>query len=213
MAAVAEMVRAHGEDGVEAARRPLPGAFPARLEGTQDLDKRLGFLVADLAGVAEELLELIEEKADVAVSAEAEAFLDAGKRRPAAVQQASHGPRGPERRLGVSLQLLVQTRDRYGEVPQRRAARAHLGGAPRDAVPRVLLLEARQHAGRDQRGLATPRAAVNHDQLRGREPIKHGIDHRFAAEEDRPFVLLERSQAGIGARERRPRAHLRSSAL
>ena len=118
-----------------------------------------------------------------------------------------------EGRLGVALQLLMQARDRGGEVPQGRAARAHLGGAPGHAVARVLLLEARQHARLDQRGLAAARAAVDHDQPGGGEPVEHGIDHRLAAEEDRPLVLLERPQAGIGACKRRPRAHaLRSKA-
>ena len=84
-----------------------------------------GLLAADVAGVAEQLLELVEQQADVAVRAQAEALPDARERVPAAVQQAPDGARGLEARLGVALQLLVQARDRGREVPQGRAARAH----------------------------------------------------------------------------------------
>ena len=39
---------------------------------------------------------------------------------------------------------------------------------------------------------------MNEDEVMGGEPLDHIIDHLLPAEEDRPFVLLKRAQAGIG---------------
>ena len=128
MAAVAEMIRAHGEDGVETLRRFLPGVLVTMLEATQNLDQGLGFLAADLAGVAKELLELIEKDADIAVFAEAEAFPDTTERVLAAVQKASDRSSVIDRRLGASVQLLstrraiAVARFHKGELPGRRSA-------------------------------------------------------------------------------------------
>ena len=107
---------------------PFGGPLARReLEAAQDLDQRLGLLAADLAGVAEQLLELIEQQADVAVLAQAEALPDAGERVAAAVQQAPDGARRLEGRLGVPSSFscrraIAVARFHKGELPGRISA-------------------------------------------------------------------------------------------
>jgi hypothetical protein len=63
---------------------------------------------------------------------------------------------------------------------------------------KVLERELRQDAGAHQRRLAGAGDAVDEHQSILRQPVDHLVDHLFATEEDRPFVLLEGTQPGIG---------------
>ena len=77
----AEELRAHGHDGVEALRRLL-------LQADQNVDEQLRLVAAVLPGEAEQLLELIDQDADVVVLAAAEQFGERGRCTPAEVQDA-----------------------------------------------------------------------------------------------------------------------------
>jgi hypothetical protein len=64
----------------------------------------------------------------------------------------------------------------------------------------ILEGELRQDAGAHQRRLAGPRDAMDQRQPVFPQPVDDLVNHLFPAEENRPFVLLERAQARIGPR-------------
>jgi hypothetical protein len=183
---VAQELRAHGQDRIQAGRRVL-------LEADQDFDEQLCLLAPVLIAEREQLLELVDQDADVVVAAAAEQFRKRGRRIWSAVEK----PADLADATSVAF-AGVQRGQRLGEIPQRRFARQHRAGAPCHTASSVLLLEQRQHAGADQGTLAAARIAMNHDQMLTNQAPDDLIGNRLTPEKDWPFVGFERAEARIG---------------
>ena len=126
------------------------------------------------------------------------------------------GDRGEARRAGVelagdgadALEVVAapfEPCEFGGEIPDRPARRPHRAGEPGRAVAAILERELRQDAGAHQRRLAGAGDAVDQHQPALGEAADDLVDHPLPAEEDRPFVLLERTQPGIGPLGQRDR--------
>ena len=105
------MVGAHCDDGVDAIGRVL-------LQSKQHLGQDLGLFAADLAGIAKELLELVQDDADVALAAELEVFLNLPEGVAAISEQAADMANAVEWKFSVFLRR-QKRRDCAGQVPER----------------------------------------------------------------------------------------------
>ena len=148
----------------------------------------------------EHLLELIDEQADERIACAAHR-VDEGRAAvaPAVEDAAQLQPA----RVGVGALRAGRVDQGLGQMGERCVARRH---HPRDPLPpaaRRVLLQARQHAGADQRALAAAGVAVDDEEPLADQPADDVVDHLLAAEEDRPFVLAERPQPRIGAGRKR----------
>ena len=184
--AVPEKLRAHGEDGVQPGRR-------LACEASQELDEARGLGMTTL-GVAEQLLELVDQDADVIVLALSQQRGDGFRRVAAAVQQLAEV--GGERRVRVTA--AVDAGEGFCQIAERILAGQHRPGSPPTAGRRVPLLELDQNPGPNERGLAAAGVAVHDDHLVLDHQVDDPVGHRLTPEEDRPLVALERAQTGIG---------------
>jgi hypothetical protein len=125
----AQELRAHGQDGIEALRWVL-------LQTDQKVDEQLRLVAAGLPGEAEQLLELIDQDADVVVPAAAEQLRERSWRLATMVQPAVNLVDAV--RVGTGA---VQFGERRDQVTYRRFARPHVAGAPPDTAAGAPLLE------------------------------------------------------------------------
>ena len=128
------------------------------------------------------------------------------ERAPAAVQQAADGA-DPSRRVGSASPSSCSSSARspvakfQSGVPPGRIVAVR----QRQAVARVLLLESRQHAGPDERGLTAARAAMDDDQAVSARRSSTSSIIRSRPKKIGHSSRLERAQAGIGCGRKRDR--------
>ena len=134
---VAEELRAHGEDGIEPVRW-APG------QAKQDVGEECRLLPVGPCE-PEQLLELVEEQAEMVAGPVAEHLGQSRCRVTAPVEDAENG----EDRLRIGGHA-AQGGQRLGEVPERSVARHHGARSPRQARAGVILLQPRQHPGADE---------------------------------------------------------------
>ena len=190
--AFAEEFRAHGDDHmqVDAVRRALFRAFARR--ALDEIHEQLRFVATGLFLVAEQFLELVDEQAQALAP---DAFERGGDR--------SEARRAGAETTGDGVDMLeiagaaLEPGELGGEVPQRSARGAHGAGQPGRVVAAVLERELRQDARANQRRLPRARYPVDQHQPALDEAADHLVDHLFPAEEDRPFLFVERTQPRI----------------
>ena len=129
-----EELRAHGQDGVEPGRRVL-------LQADQEVDEQPRLLGTAPFGEGEQLLELVDQDADVVGFVATEEVGQHLGRAPAAIEDVAD----VEDLIGRGL-VGEQAGERPGEVAERILARQHRAGAPARVGGGVALLQLDQDA-------------------------------------------------------------------
>ena len=132
--AMPEELRAHGQDGVEPGRRLL-------LQADQQVDKQPRLLGTAPFGEGEQLLELVDQDADVVGFVATEEVGQHLGCTPAAIENVAD----VEDLIGRGL-VGEQAGERPGEVAERVLARQHRAGAPARVGGGVALLQLDQDA-------------------------------------------------------------------
>ncbi len=192
----AEIFRAHRDDDVDM-RLARAGALDQ--EGGEAFrvfaerrEERLRVVARGIVGVAEELLELIDQDEQVGAGRQIALAAPCDDRARAAAQIADEfllGERGARREREQGL----------GKIVERLAARAEVGDQPARARARHCPeLERVEEPGAHERGFAAAGWAEDGEESRGGESVDHLVHAQFAAEEEVGLVLAEGAEPGIG---------------
>jgi len=190
--------------------RDIDPEFIAVRAFDQQSGKGLGLVAAGIILIPKQLLELVDEEEQVAPARQmpgATPFDDrAGPVREECPQQLDVGN-------GVHALRLLRLQQRFGQVPQRRAFRPHLGDQPARACLRhETELERVEQSRLDQGRLAGSRGADDRQEPGLRQSTNHVVDAVVAPEKQMGFGAPKRPQPRIGRTRGTVGDHVRSSA-
>ena len=150
------MIRSDGNDQMNSVWRGV-------CKAANDRSEHFGFVRADFLDKSEQLLELVQQDANLAFRAESQILRNPRERSTADIELLPHGPDLFNRGPGAASML--DARDRLCQIPQGRTAGAHRSGLPLPSFPGALAIQLSKNAGANERRFAAARSAMNDDDL------------------------------------------------
>jgi hypothetical protein len=186
--ALADKIRAHGEDNEEAERRTVKVG-----DRVKDLNEEASLFAALFLAITKQLLELIDKEAEAGTFLCLKRPVDIGKSRAAKGEAIVPSGGGLRRRAGRAGQRAERLGKGAADVAQWSTTRAGDSSLPGLDATGVVEAKPGQDRCADEGRLATAGSAVDDNEVLFRKADDYLVSYRLAAEEDGPLGGLERT--------------------